>query len=219
MMLMVPAVSLAIPPHPGPYFSAFIGSTVLQDSTAKTSDDFAKKFYNDRIEFDPGMDFGGTGGFDFGFVRLEGELSYKSAGMKEITDTSDGYRFGRVDGGVSSFSFMVNAFVDIHNESPVTPYLGGGAGFATLYLDRTYGVDARSGTPQRALLYQEDNDTVFAYQAGAGVEIALTPRLSLDVAYRFMGTTEGSFGREAPTITKLTFMSHNAPVGLRVRLW
>lgn len=217
--LSVPVVCAAAPPHPGPYAAGFLGVSAASDTDVGSTDFFTGRSFNDRVEFDPGIFVGGAFGYDFGMIRAEGEISYKHAEISAITDQSDGFRFGNVDGYVGAFAFMANAFFDVHNDSPVTPYFGGGIGFAALHISDTFGTDFR-GTPAfRPLLYAEDDAVVFAYQAGAGVEIALNPMLSLDVGYRYFGTERATFDENPAIATNLKLESHNGMVGVRVRFW
>ena len=173
------------------------------------------KTFNDRIEFDPSISIGGSGGFDFGYLRIEGELSYKNGEMSSITEKISQTRFANVDGRMGASALMFNAFFDLRNPSPVTPYIGGGIGFATLHLSDTFGTETNTGNRER--LYRSDDDTVFAYQVGAGLEIALTRMLSLDLGYRYFGTAKAKFNRNTSTATELKFESHNASVGFRVK--
>ena len=180
MTLAIPAVSSANPIQPGAYVSGFLGVSVPQNTDVTTT------FFGpgggaviDRVEFDPSVYIGGTGGYDFGMVRLEGELSYKRGDLSAVNDLTNGIRFVHIDGDLGALAFMFNAFVDLHNDTPVTPYFGGGIGFASLHLSETTGIDSATGTPQT--LYPSDNAAVFAYQAGAGLEIALNRRVSLDL--------------------------------------
>jgi opacity protein-like surface antigen len=215
-ILIIPTICSALPPRPGPYVSGFLGVSLPVD-TDVTSTQYGPgtKTFNDRVEFDPSIHIGGSGGFDFGFLRIEGELSYKKGEMSSITEKTSQTRFANVDGRVGASALMFNAFFDIRNPSPVTPYIGGGIGFATLNLSDTFGTDANTGF--RTRLYDSDNDTVFAYQAGAGLEIALTRMLSLDLGYRYFGTAKAKFNRNTSTVTEMKFESHNASVGLRVK--
>lgn len=222
LMIITSALLLAMPticsaaPHAGPYVSGFIGVSVPRDRNVTTDDFINSTTYHDQIEFDPGINIGGTGGYDFGFLRLEGEISYKNSEINSITDQRDNYRFRNPDGNLGVAAFMANAFFDLHNESRVTPYLGGGIGFASLRLSDTHGTDTRGGTFSRPRLYDEGDDTVFAYQAGAGVEIALNRRFSLDVGYRYFGTDTATFNKDSLWVNSLKFESHNAAVGFRV---
>jgi opacity protein-like surface antigen len=215
-ILIIPALGSAMPPRPGPYVSGFLGVSLPVD-TEVTSTQYGPgtKSFNDRIEFDPSIFIGGSGGFDFGFFRIEGELSYKNGEMSSITEKISQTGFANVDGRVGVSALMFNAFFDMRNPSPVTPYIGGGIGFATLSLSDTYGTDRATGYRER--LYRSDDDTVFAYQAGAGLEIALTSMLSLDLGYRYFGTAKGKFNRNSSTATEMKFESHNASVGFRVK--
>jgi opacity protein-like surface antigen len=167
----------------------------------------------DSLEFDPGGFIGGTGGYDFGFARVEGELSYKHAEIGTITDRDNGTRYRGVDGNLGVFAFMGNAFLDLRNSTSVTPYLGGGIGTATLYISNTYG----SSNASRSVRYFKDEDSVFAWQAGAGAEIAINRRFSLDLGYRYFATTRAKFNDDWAQTTDMKFKSHNAAVGVRFK--
>lgn len=220
LLVALPTLALADATHQGqhrqgPYFSAFLGVTAPKDADA-TTDQYPAPIvtFNDRIEFDPGVYIGGTGGYDFGILRLEGELSYKHNEMKTITDRDTGARYRNVDGNVGLVAFMANVFLDLHNDTPVTPYLGGGIGFATIRISDTYGTD-NSGT--RSLLFVEDDDSVFAYQAGGGLDIALNRRISLDLGYRYFATDTANFNKDWAQATSLKMESHNGMVGVRFK--
>jgi len=216
VILAIPAICTAIPARPGAYVSGFLGVSLPRDSNVTTSDLINNATFNDQVEFDPGLSIGGTGGYDFGFIRTEGELSYKYAEIATITEDT-GFRFRNPDGNLGALALMFNAFFDLHNESPVTPYFGGGIGFATLHLSNTFGVDTGGGVTQRVLLYPSDDTTVFAYQAGAGLEIAIHRKLSLDVGYRYFGTAKGTFDKDITRNVDLNFESHNVALGVRVK--
>jgi len=213
--IAIPAASQAAPMRPGPYVTGFLGITVPKDTDA-TGTDFSPTGgqFNERIGFDPGVYVGGAGGFDFGFLRLEGELSYKEADIKSVTDQTGTNQYRAVDGNLGALAFMVNAFFDIHNETPVTPYVGGGIGFATLHLTDTFATNAGN---QRVFLYPKDDDTVFAYQVGAGLDIALNRRYSLDLGYRYFNTDRATFNGDLVTSSGIRFESHNAMVGFRMK--
>ncbi len=217
-LLMTTHLCQAAPPQPGPYASGFLGVTVPRSQDVNSFDYFAGKDYSDRVEFNPGVSMGGTGGYDFGIIRVEGEISYKFTKMKSITEKSTGYGYRDVDGTLDAVAFMFNTFLDIPTGSPVTPYLGGGIGFAGIHLSNTYGTDTRT-TYSRLKLYEDDYDSVFAYQIGAGVEIALNRRLSLDLGYRYFCTDTARIGTDNHNmvITNIKLESHNANVGVRFK--
>lgn len=215
--LAVPALGASAPIRTGGYMSGYIGASVPVDADVTTEAFSSGNLYNDRVEYDPGVNIGLTGGYNFGYFRLEGELGYKSSEVAEITDKSDGYRYRNPDGDISVYAMMFNGFVDLRNSSTVTPYFGGGIGLASLYLSDTFGTDTRGGFTTRDLLYAEDVDTVFAYQVGGGLEIALNSIVSLDLSYRYFGTAKARFDDDWNNLSELKYRSHNAGLGLRIK--
>jgi outer membrane autotransporter protein len=210
LIFTIPSLSLAAAGRPGPYFSGFLGTSFATDTRVTNSD----SLINDKVSFDPGAYVGGTGGYDFGFLRLEGELSYRHAKIDKVTE-SNGFRFSNVDGDLGVFASMFNVFLDMHNPSRVTPYVGGGIGFATLYLNDIRGFDSRG--PGRVRLYDDSNDTVFASQVGAGIDVAINSRFSLDFGYRYFITEKANFDSNVASPNSLRFESHNAMVGFKVK--
>jgi opacity protein-like surface antigen len=216
IVVALPDISQAMPMMPGPYVTGFIGATMPRRNDDVTTTDFfstSNPVYNERTRFDPGVYVGGAGGFDFGFIRLEGELSYKEADIKSITDNTGVNQYHNIDGNLGALAFMTNAFFDFHNYTPVTPYVGVGIGFAVLNLSNTFAFNGN----QRPLMYPRDNDAVFAYQVGAGLDIALNRRFSLDLGYRYFNTDWASFSGNSLTTTGIRFESHNATVGFRTK--
>lgn len=210
VILAVPALCLATPPVPGAYVSGFIGASVPNDINVTGSQ------IDDRVTFDPGVNLGATGGFDFGILRLEGELSYKHGEIVGVLDRIAAERFRSIDGRIGVLAMMGNMFIDLHNPSPITPYFGGGIGFATVHQSDTFGTSVING--DRVQLYESDDDAVFAYQAGGGLEIALNRILSLDLSYRYFRTSRASFNDDTfSQDNELKFGSHNAAAGIRVK--
>jgi opacity protein-like surface antigen len=208
VIFCIPSVSLA-QPDMGPYFSVFIGAAMPVDQ------DVAGFDLDDEVEFDPGINIGGTLGYDYGYLRLEGEISYKEAEIKRVTDRISGDSYRDIDGSVGVAAFLGNAFVDFHTQGPVTPYIGGGVGFAAVYQDDIDGTSTADGL--RTRLYWSDDDLVFAYQAGAGVEIAISPMFSLDLSYRYFGTSNATFNEDTDIDNEMEFASHNVAAGLRIK--
>jgi opacity protein-like surface antigen len=211
VIFSIPSLGAAATGRPGPYFSAFLGGSFARDVTVSGFDYFNGIPFSDEVSYDSGIYTGGTGGYDFGFMRLEGELAYRYNDIDTIT-FSNGSRFNSDEGYIGVFATMFNVFFDLHNSSPVTPYLGGGIGFASLYLSDTYGF----GPNGYGQLYADSDDTVFASQVGAGVDIALNNRYSLDIGYRYFITEEANLDSFIST-NKLKFESHNAMVGFKMK--
>jgi opacity protein-like surface antigen len=216
LVFSIPSLSLAAGGRPGPYLSIFLGSSIATNTNVSgfdySSNSSGTLFSGDTVKFDPGIYVGGTGGYDFGYLRLEGELSYRNSNIDSVS-FANGERFRNVDGDLGAFATMFNVFFDIQNPSRVTPYLGGGIGFATLHLSDTHGYGNTQGYTQ---LYDKSSDTVFAYQIGAGLDIALNRLLSLDLGYRYFATDKASLEGDFIT-SNLRLESHNAKIGLKFK--
>lgn len=205
----VPSISAAADGRPGPYFSAFLGASFAKDATI-TGYEFNTP-YSDEASFDTGIYTGATGGYDFGFLRLEGELSYRYAKLDKVT-FSNSTRLDNVDGDLGALATMFNVFFDMHNNSRVTPYLGGGLGFASLHLSDTTAYNG--GT--KVFLYDDSTDTVFAAQVGGGIDIALNSRSSLDIGYRYFITDKAEFDGNVIS-SNMRLEGHNAMVGFKFK--
>ena len=72
----------------------------------------------------------------------------------------------RIRGDITMFTVWANAFYDFDLQSAWKPYVGGGLGFARV------SIDAKSKVTGSSLA--DDEDTVFAYQIGAGLGYALS---------------------------------------------
>lgn len=212
VIFTIPSLGAAAESRPGPYLSAFLGTSFAMDTSVSGFDSFNNDTFNDQVSFNPGIYVGGTGGYDFGFLRLEGELSYRHAELDTVADSAGG-RFRNVNGDLGAFATMFNVFFDLHNPSRVTPYLGGGIGFVTLHLSDSTGINNGG---RRVPLYDASSDTVFASQIGAGVDIAINNNYSLDVGYRYFITEKATLDGDFIS-SNLSLESHNAMVGFKFK--
>ena len=101
----------------------------------------------------------------------------------------------------------VNSFAEYRDTDPWRPYVGFGLGYAVVDLAHA----TISGTP-----LTDDSDGVFAYQFGAGVGLALGDHLTIDLGYRFFGTTHLKFKEADGSTMKTKYASHAALMGLRL---
>lgn len=152
----------------------------LLGQTVTTSDTIYGSGF--RVRYKKDADVDAIAGYDFGFVRLEGEVGYKRASIKRVavnplllTDintapitgvTSDSFLFPR---RTSILSAMANALLSTNVGSRFRLYGGGGVG----------------GARVKAL---GDRDRVFAYQFIAGVAAPVSPNLELGLKYRYFQT-------------------------------
>lgn len=134
-------------------------------------------------EFDADWMVSAGAGYAFanGF-RLEAEYSYRDNDVGE-----DAFWRG---GAVKATALMANLYRDFEVSERLRPYVGVGVGAAKVETKASGGVI----TPDYYTF--EGSDTVVAYQAMAGVAIGLTPRLELDVGYRYFIAPDLSFEGE-----------------------
>lgn len=130
-------------------------------------------------EFDEGYNLTGAVGYDYGDLRSEIEITYRDNDLDSVTGLAD------ASGEVNSTAFMLNGYYDIPMGSVVTPYVGAGVGVAH--------VNAEDFTAGGASIADED-DTVFAYQAMAGVEMNVAPQVDLYTEYKYFGTDDVDLG-------------------------
>ena len=90
------------------------GVMLVEDTGIDVTDNTGATAVNNAavLDFKPGWDVDVIAGYDFGMVRLEGELGYKHASLDEVelADPS-GVGFGAhlpADGSARSLSFMIN---------------------------------------------------------------------------------------------------------------
>ncbi|ALC17950.1 surface antigen msp4 family protein [Desulfuromonas soudanensis] len=184
-----------------PYLGVQVGGTWVDD--ADLSDETGTF---GEAEFDTGFNVGVTGGVDCGPGRYELELNYRQNDFDKIS--VPGLVITGLDGDISAISFMANAFWDIPTGSPVTPYLGGGIGVANVSINDL-------GAPGIGPI-ADDDDTVFAYQVGAGVAFELNPNMALDLGYRYFATSDPEFTDVDGFKLESEYKTHNASLGLRI---
>lgn len=165
---------------------------------------------NVTTELDNGYGVGVALGYDTGPVdnniglRLEAEYMYR---QNEVdTHSSGGAQLAGPTGEINSHAYMANAYLDFHNGSAVTPYIGGGVGVAQVSYD-DYGVTAIPNV-------LDDDDTVFAYQGIAGASYKVTPQIKLTADYRYFATEDPELTSVAGTATETEYATHNIFAGV-----
>jgi opacity protein-like surface antigen len=191
MLLMLPAISSAA--NIGPYVSAQFGGAFLSES------DMSDYYTDATTEFDPGFATGFAAGFNFGMFRVEGEIGYQKNDVHKVSGYDyeyDEYFSGHASGNMTAYSLLANFYWDFHNGSSVTPYITAGIGSATIELN-DFG-------------YDDYEDTVMAYQVGAGLAFAINPHMTIDLKYRYFVTDDPDFNG-----LSAKFASHNVYCGFR----
>ncbi len=184
------------------YVSVMGGANFLQDNSfhAVTSPTFSA----DTLAFHPNSDTGfivaATVGMHLDQVlsglRVEAEGAYRKNNVKGTWQSNTGtptlISSGTLDYDHSTWSVLANAWYDFNVGSALKPYVGGGIGWAETRLKGTYkGLSA----PNPNFDFSNDG---FAWQAGAGVNYALTPNIDVGIGYRYFSgpdvTVGSSFG-------------------------
>ncbi len=164
-----------------PYVSGNFGMVSASDSTLSGND-------TGEMSMDSGFGFLAAVGNNFDGLRGEAEIAYRTNDLNEISSVP-------TSGEIVSLSVMGNLLVDLDLSESVRPFLGAGIGLTN--------VEIENG-PNRA------DDTVFAYQAIAGVGFPLTPITTLDLQYRYFASTAPDFDG-----MKAEYQTHNFFAGLR----
>ena len=138
-------------------------------------------------------------------LRVEEEIFYKTATTKEF-DYS-GVK-SKIDSNVRAVGAMTNLYYDwFHDvkalaDGPYSPYIGLGAGFANVHMSE--------GSVDVYKFWNSGNDTAFAFQIAVGSAIPVYKDLSLDVSYRYLGTTNVKIDQ-----IDTSFNTHNFLLGVR----
>ena len=143
-----------------------------------------------RVDHDAGWDVDGAIGYDFGPFRAEAEVGYRQANITGYTSSlptpvlrANGTTvnlpagtYNYAGGTSSALSFMVNGLLDFGDDDGLQGFVGGGVGVAR--------VEMNLGLNTRQDLI-DDSDTVFAWQALAGIRAPLTDNIDVTLKYRF----------------------------------
>lgn len=172
----------------GMYISGNVGSVMLSDSGT----DFAGVVSAD-ISHDTGYAVSLAVGRKVEYVRVEAELAYRTTDIDKLAGVS-------VGGDVTALSLMANCFFDMNTGTAFTPFLGGGIGVSN--------IDAKLVIAPYSF---SDDVNVFTYQAIAGFSYALSEKMSLDLSYRYLATTEPKFKGDIDS----EYKGNNFMLGLR----
>ncbi|MFD1111518.1 OmpA family protein [Pseudoroseomonas ludipueritiae] len=234
---LLAATVLALPlaaqaqPITGVYVGAGAGFNQSMNADITTDRGFAAGVSGAQregsIEFDEG--FGGVISVGYGFgngLRAEIEGNYRQ-GDVDTMKAGIGGRLPGISGTVRTYGAMANVLFDLPLALPVpvTPYIGGGVGYAWTDYDnvgsRFYTANGGNGRSFNI----DDTDGNFAFQGIAGVAfpIAAVPGLAVTAEYRFFGTLDpkvsgASRDQNGPVIAQkfeTENYNHSAFIGLR----
>ncbi len=156
-----------------------------------------------EIGFNMGATVGGALGYRLSHaLRIEGEISWRRNALDQLKGRRVAVEFDK--GNLAALNFLANLFYDFDNASALTPYVGAGVGLSRITLN-----DPRIGN----VLFEEEEDVVFASQIGVGANFELTERVGLTLGYRFFQTSDPEFEG-----TAIEYQSHGLMAGLQYNL-
>lgn len=147
----------------------------------------------------------------------DGCISYGNLANEQKEKLEDSSkRENDIDGGVSAFAFMLNAYYDINTGSSLVPYVGGGVGMLNLSTD----AESAEGITHGNLLI-DDSDYVFAYQVAGGLGYKIEGEGSdiiLSVDYRYLASFENAefTGELTGNTVETDFSGHYIGGGIRL---
>lgn len=139
------------------------------------------------IESDPGFIASGAIGFDYADgIRTELEYRFASSKISRVQTFENGLEgggFGVIGGGsivdpnANAHFVLSNFYFDFYNQSPITPFIGGGVGGAFV----AFGEGG-------------ERDAALAYQGRAGVSVSLGGGFLADLEYVYLRTNKLRYG-------------------------
>ena len=171
------------------------------------------------VDHEYGWDAGGTIGYDFGGFRVEVEGSYRRADVDSINATTTipaftatggvanaaAGNFDTAGGRTSALSFMLNGLLDFGPDDGLQGFVGGGVGVARV--KAKYALNTNGS-------FLNDSDTVFAYQALAGIRAPLNDNIDVTLKYRFFNADDVKLVDVGNRSNEARFRSHSILGGL-----
>src|SRR4051812_24432495 len=175
-----------------PYVGVEGGVLLVEDQDVDYDDGVLNLPNAITISHDTGYDVDLIAGYDFGMLRLEGELGYKRASVNQLRidprlsgggpgDNFDG------DGSGRALSAMVNLLLDFGDDDGLSGYAGAGVGLASVKYS------ASALTPNGIIGFS-DTDSGLAWQGIAGLRYAVSPNIDIGLKYRFFNVPNLKFG-------------------------
>ncbi len=214
VVVLVGGAGLAFVPSAKAQWYASVNAGVTLVDDADVTDTASIGSITGEVGFDTGFGLSGAVGYSWGGLRLEGEISYRKNDLEDLrvdSLTLGGTTFSgalgtfALEGDTTALGGMANGWYDFDTGTRWVPFLGAGLGVARLNIE----IESIAGG---AIIYDE-SDTVFAYQAGAGVGYKVTRTTTVSLSYRFFGTADPEFDDGFDKVDA-EYSSHNIMVGI-----
>lgn len=179
LAVLVCAFAFSVPAYAGPYVSAYAGAAMPHDSDVV---DNAGLDFSGEFTFDTGVAAGAKLGWIGRVAGIELDLNWHKADLDRITADTIGVG---VDADLKVYSATANLIFRYPGDM-VRPYIGAGGGY---YRGKIDDVGVLGET------FAGDDDEEWGWQALAGVDILITPSISLFAEYKYTAV-DFSFGGE-----------------------
>jgi opacity protein-like surface antigen len=179
---------------PNLYLSGKLGLNLTNDA------DFKESGLSGEFQLDPAAIISGTFGVRITpNMRTELELSYREPDIDKVE--IDGFGTFKADAELQTVGVLLNGYYDFLPEKMFSPFLTVGVGVLHHRIKFKSNTNFSSG---------KDSDVVFGFQAGGGVGWNVSRRVSIDVSYRYLGSTDPNFDG-----TKTEYGAHELLAGVR----
>ncbi len=156
----------------GPYFKTDLGGAMTETTDLRSF--IGPVAPGSKVEFDPGVRFGMAAGWRWmRFFSTEAEIGVMESGISSMTGVSvhDAYMYNT--------PILFNARGDFPLPFGLSVYGGAGIGYSSSVFDAGH---SQSGF---TTVHGTDWDSVFAWQAFAGLRWSFGGRMGLSVEYRY----------------------------------
>ena len=216
------ALALAVPAQAAGnfYVGVFGGANWVKDHSfsVATTPTASADTLSWATDGDSGWIVGGAVGMSLnqlmGGLRAEVEVAYRENQVDGLwvsnVTTPTTVSSGALDIDHSTFSVMANLWYDF-DVGGISPYIGGGIGWAETELEGAYLGGAVSPAPFSF------SDSGFAWQLGAGVNFDVSPNIKLGVGYRYFegpDVTVGAVNAANSATADVDSENHSAIVSL-----
>ncbi len=142
-------------------------------------------------------------GTSVGAFRVEGELKYTTGAEYMYTEFYfDGYSYTEymLELDNSQIAVMLNGYYDINIANNFSAFATAGLGTVFNETDIAFYINGYDYGIEPV------EETLFAYQFGAGISYAITPLISADFMYRYVGTSKSDEFEEAISYNELSLV-------------
>jgi len=216
---------LLVPPSgPGAwYFGGQVGWTMLDNQSGSLAriPALGGGSITARESWNDGFNTGARAGYEWGPWRFEEEFSFQTNGLQSLSLGAPGapppWLAGntvKVRGDRNAYAIMSNAIYDFPVGWAITPHIGAGVGAVILH-------DSASALPGSFIhpvggKFSSSSTVELGYQGIAGIRYNINPSLAFDLDYRYLGTTDPTFGSKIGKYNS-GYSSHNLLASLTVR--